>query len=322
MSSKAQKQTFESNLVVIQPKSGQNKQPNDFSQRSHVRSPSTSSTIASNYSSPSTSSSYADQINSLCVERNREKLLSEKNYLIQQNKEAQSKIPSLKEEISVLEPLARLIALEQEYRFGKFTTIRREEIVREIGKLKNKIPQLLHWREKFNEVQNLSELMRQHVVEKRELEKRTKSNQELLVKIQQALTQVSNAQPQSVKPSVKPRPVESSAQVKPSAQPHQSSPFRPQQNDHLTIKVTHLPQDMEISQLEQELFGIFGDADILGSTVSYPIKRLYVPLSKHAAFITYFKKEDAEAAVERLSKCPLRYQILRVDFASPRSYNA
>jgi hypothetical protein len=93
--------------------------------------------------------------------------LSEKHYLIQQNKEAQSKIPSLKEEILVLEPLARLVALEQEYSFGKFTTIRREEIVREIGKLKNQIPRLPHWREKFNEVQNLSEVMRQHIVEKR-----------------------------------------------------------------------------------------------------------------------------------------------------------
>uniref|UniRef100_A0A914ENU1 Uncharacterized protein n=1 Tax=Acrobeloides nanus TaxID=290746 RepID=A0A914ENU1_9BILA len=90
MSSKAPKQTFEPKWV--QPKLGQNKQPNDFSQRFYVWSPSTSytiasnysspststiasnysspstSTIASNYSSPSTSSSYADQINSLCVE--------------------------------------------------------------------------------------------------------------------------------------------------------------------------------------------------------------------------------------------------------------
>uniref|UniRef100_A0A914DVT3 Uncharacterized protein n=1 Tax=Acrobeloides nanus TaxID=290746 RepID=A0A914DVT3_9BILA len=126
MSSKAPKQTFEPKWV--QPKLGQNKQPNDFSQRSYVwspstsytissyySSPSTSSTIASNYSSPSTStiannysssstlSSYADQINSLCVEGNRKKLYLEKHYLIQLNKEAESRIPSLMEEISVLE---------------------------------------------------------------------------------------------------------------------------------------------------------------------------------------------------------------------------
>jgi hypothetical protein len=82
MSSKAPKQTFEPKWV--QPKLGQNKQPNDFSQRFYVWSPSTSYTIASNYSSPSTSTiasnysspspstlSFADQINSLCVEVSR-----------------------------------------------------------------------------------------------------------------------------------------------------------------------------------------------------------------------------------------------------------
>jgi hypothetical protein len=91
----------------------------------------------------------------------------EKHYLIQLNKEAELRIPYLNEEILVLEPLARLVALEQEYRFGKFTTIRREEVLRKIVKLRHQIPQLPHWREKFNEVQNLSELMRQHIVEKR-----------------------------------------------------------------------------------------------------------------------------------------------------------
>uniref|UniRef100_A0A914DXC1 RRM domain-containing protein n=1 Tax=Acrobeloides nanus TaxID=290746 RepID=A0A914DXC1_9BILA len=363
MDSKAPKQTFESNLVVIQPKSGQNKQSNDFSQSSYIRSPSTSSTIASNYSSPSTTSSYADKINSLCVERNRKKLLLEKHYLTQQNKEAESKIPSLEEEISVLEPLATLVAFEQEYRFGKFTTIRREEeVVREIGKLKYQIPRLPHWSKKFNEVQDPSEAIRQHISEKRYLEKRTKSNQELLKKIQQVLTQISNEAnifkkvsqdntslsktPEKTTPIVaqsyatkvaqpsQENPIntyQASAQVKPSAQPQQvessaqspqSSPPRPQQDDRLTIKVTHLPQDMEISQLEQELFGIFGDADTLGSTLSHPIQRLYVTLSRHAAFITYFKREDAETAVERLCECHLRYQILRVDFASRRSDNA
>uniref|UniRef100_A0A914DX59 RRM domain-containing protein n=1 Tax=Acrobeloides nanus TaxID=290746 RepID=A0A914DX59_9BILA len=330
MSSKAPKQT-ESNLAVIQPKPGQNQQPNDFSQRSYVRRTSTSSTIASNYSSPSTSSSYADQINSLCAERNGEKLLLEKHYLTQRNEEAESRILSIKEEISVLEPLARLVALEQEYRFGKFTTIRREEeVVREIGKLKYQIPRLPNWSDKFNDVEDPSTAIRQYNGEKRYLEKRTNTNQGYLKKIQQVLTQISNAQPQSVQASVRPRPVESSAQVKPSArpqlaessaQPHQSSPSRCQQDDR-TIKVTHLPRYMEVSQLEQELSGIFGDADSLGSTISHPIQRLYVAPSKNIAFITYFKKEDAETAVERLSRCHLGYQILRVEFASPRSNNA
>uniref|UniRef100_A0A914D735 RRM domain-containing protein n=1 Tax=Acrobeloides nanus TaxID=290746 RepID=A0A914D735_9BILA len=256
--------------------------------------------------------------------RNEKKLLLEKHYLTQRNEEAESRI-------LVLKQLARLVALEQEYKFGKFTTIRREEeVVREIGKLRHQIPQLPNWNKKFNEVQDPSEAIRQYNGEKRYLEKRTKSNQEYLKKIQQVLTQISNAQPQSVQASVRPRPVESSAQVKPSArlqlagssaQPHQSSPSRRQQDDR-TIKVTHLPRYMEVSQLEQELSGIFGDIDSLGSTLSHPVQRLYVAPSKNIAFITYFKKEDAETVVERLSKCHLGYNILRVEFASPRSDNA
>lgn len=85
-----------------------------------------------------------------------------------------------------------------------------------------------------------------------------------------------------------------------------------EKNHELTIRVSNLPNDI-IEQDLQDLFGHIGRIDRL-----YLAKDKVTDKVRGFAFVTYFKKEHADEAIERLNGHGYANLILHVEQSQPR----
>lgn len=100
--------------------------------------------------------------------------------------------------------------------------------------------------------------------------------------------------------------------VPPSLRKGGGGPDRGSQGDEFTLRVTNLSDDVREGDLH-ELFGAFGQLSRVFLAKDPETKR-----SKGFAFVTFWRKHEAEKAIEKLDKHGYDNLILSVSFAQPR----